>query len=148
MSTKESDICWGQLGIATTFIRELQDKLSTKDAEIEELTKRYEQLAEDALASERELAAVRAERDGLEKSVEHWKRMHHHAQDWADKHKARIEAAPKVWLWWRQDMHGNWFIKAAETDSTRWSGRTFCEGDRVEQVHAVLVDANEKEEGV
>lgn len=59
--------------------------------------------------------------------------------------KTRIESSPKVWLWWRKDYNGEWFIKRADTDISQWDGSTRSEADRIEEIFAVPVEKIKEE---
>lgn len=52
-----------------------------------------------------------------------------------------VKPLPRViWIWWRRDMHGNWFVKDAALDRSFWNGRTSFEDDRFECVRVEEIE--------
>jgi regulator of replication initiation timing len=51
----------------------------------------------------------------------------------------KVKSSPKVWIWWRLDDKGKWFIKRATENKSHWGGSTIIDIDRMEEVYAVPV---------
>jgi len=90
-----------------------------------------------------EIAAVKAERDA---AIEKNRRLMEAAAEVArerDALKARVESAPKFWIWWWKDLAGHRFIQDIAIDRESLEDRDQQEGDWIERAYVVPVEEGE-----